>query len=230
MSSPFVWIRAASLLAIVFLPPVLLIIFVIRAYKAKQRPSHLVFPLLVGAAALANWFLFVSYLLTDQFNGAVFHSRISELATALLTITMLLVAVSTRVQVGRWMLVTCNLMVLLLWFGFAYSPQHWFWRTGVGNASVGGLATPVVVYIGNPRESEAESIAFVAVPDVGNYFIDFRDETFRETSRFEFLPLRYGVWTWRAAPNGTFRQPLPYQQVNQCRIGLADGQVLSIDF
>jgi hypothetical protein len=230
MSNAVIWIRAALLLTIILLPSVFVFIFVMRAYKARQRSSGFTFSLLMGAAALANWFLFVSYLLTDQFVGAVFHSYVSEFVIAILTATVLLVALSNSVQVGRWMLVSCNLVVLFLWFAFAYTPQHWFWRTEIGSASVGDRATPVVVYIANPRESEAESIALVAVPDVGNYFIDFRDETFRRASKFEFLPLHYGIWTWRAAPQGTFRQPLPYQQVNQTRIGLADGQVLSIDF
>ena len=227
MSNIFIWARALLLLAFVFLPLVLVLSAVVRARKSKQLPAFL---LLVGIAAIVNWGLFLSYAVTDTYNAAAFHFRISDVAPALLAFTLVFVALSVRVHAQRWMLLTSNLILLALWFMFTYSPQHWFGRSWMGNASIGDHKTPVVVYVANPRESEAESIALVRVPNIGDYFIDFGDETFREASKFELLPLHYGVWTWRAAPNGRFHQPLPYVQVNQCRIRLADGRVLSIDF
>jgi len=78
-----------------------------------------------------------------------------------------------KMHAQRWMLVASNLILLALWFTFAYSPQHWFGRSWIGSASIADRKTPVVVYVANPRESEAESIALVRLPHVGNYFIDF---------------------------------------------------------
>lgn len=227
MNSIFIWSRALLLLALAFLPPILVLSATVRARKSKQFHAFL---FLIGIAAIVNWALFVSYALTDIYHGAAYHFRISDLAPALLMLTLVFVALSVKVHAQRSMLVTSNLILLALWFVFAYSPQHWFGRSWMGSASIGDNKIPAVVYVANPRESEAESIALVRVPNVGDYFIDLGDEKFRDASKSELLPLHYGVWTWKAAPNGGFHQPLPYLQVNQCRIRVADGRVLSIDF
>jgi len=89
MINVFVWTRAVLLLGFVFLPPVLVLSSVTRARKSKQL---LAFPLLIGIAAIGNWVVFLAYALTDAFHGAAFHFRISELAPALLTCTLLFVA------------------------------------------------------------------------------------------------------------------------------------------
>lgn len=225
MNNSGAWPEAAELVVLVLLPSALVLAAMMPTHKSKQ---HFAFRLLLGIAALGNWALFLAFVLTDGFSP--FHIRIAEFAPALLLLTLVLIAVSRKVQARRWMLETSNVIVLALWFTFAYSPQHWFARGWLGSARIGDRTIPVVVYVAEPRDSEAASIALVRVRDVGNYFVDLGDETFREASSSELLPLHYGVWTWRAAPNGSFQPPLPYLRVNECRIRLGDGRVLSIDF
>ena len=86
------------------------------------------------------------------------------------------------------------------------------------------------MYIGNPRQSEAESIGLVHVPGVGDYFLDFGEETFRRASKREVVTLPFGAWTWRQITGGKFSPPLPFQHVNECRIPLSGGRVLTVAF
>jgi hypothetical protein len=66
------------------------------------------------------------------------------------TLTLVFVGLSVKLHAQRWMLVTSNLILLALWFVFAYSPQHWFGRSWMGRASIGDNKVPAVVYIANP--------------------------------------------------------------------------------
>ena len=93
-----------------------------------------------------------------------------------------------------------------------------------------GKRVPATVYIGNPRLSEAEAIALVHVPRVGNYFFDFGSETFREARPREVLVLRLGAWTWKPMTQGSFRPPLSFPKLNECRIAMSDGRVMTLDF
>jgi hypothetical protein len=72
-------------------------------------------------------------------------------------------------------------------FSIAYSPEHWLEREGFGSVRVDDRPVPATVYIGNP--SEAEAIALVHVPNVGDFLVDFSEETFREASKHEFIAL-----------------------------------------
>ena len=69
---------------------------------------------------------------------------------------------------------------------------------------VDAVPVPATVYIGNPRQSEAEAIALVHVPNVGDYLVDFSEETFRQASKPEFITLYYGAWTWKPMTHGRF--------------------------
>jgi hypothetical protein len=86
------------------------------------------------------------------------------------------------------------------------------------------------VYIGNPTSNEADAIALVHVPSVGNYLVDFSSETFREASSDEVVVLNVGAWTWNPMKQGQFRAPLPFLHVNECRIPISDGRVMTIMF
>ena len=86
------------------------------------------------------------------------------------------------------------------------------------------------MYIGNPTLSEAEAIALVHVLGVGDYFVDFSSETFPEASTHDFVDWHAGVWTWKPMTQAQFRPPLPFLQVNEYRIPLSDGRVVSIAF
>jgi len=89
---------------------------------------------------------------------------------------------------------------------------------------------PATMYLGKPRQSEAEAFAVVEVPGVGDYFLNFGEETFREASKHEFVALPFGAWTWRIMSHGEFGAPLPFRNVNEYRIQLSGGRVLTVAF
>jgi hypothetical protein len=76
-----------------------------------------------------------------------------------------------------------------------YAPAHWL-TPFTGTVTVDEHAAQADLYIGNPTHREAEAIAFVHVPGVGDYFLDFEQEKYREASRHEFAfwrTLRYAL-------------------------------------
>jgi hypothetical protein len=69
-----------------------------------------------------------------------------------------------------------------------------------------------------------------ACAQCGSYFLDFSEETFREASKYEFVPLPFGAWTWKPMTHGEFGPPLPFRNVNEYRIPLSGGRVLTVEF
>ena len=67
-----------------------------------------------------------------------------------------------------------------------------------------------VLALSSRAQSEAEAIAVVHVPGVGDYFLDFSEETFREASKHELVALPFGAWTSRTMSHGKFGPPLPF--------------------
>lgn len=232
MVSLVAWSRVAILLAWLLLPPVLGLICVIRCWRSKRPPAgwKKVSPVVVGTAVLANWIVFVLYLVTEQVGGVGVDYHISRLTPVLLAFSLLSIIVSIATYAGRRSLLLANILLLTMWFGIAYAPEHWLAREDIGTVTVDDHPVPAVIYIGNPRQSEAEAIALVHVPKVGDYFFDFGEETFREASKNEFIPLHYGAWTWKSMIHGQFRPPLPFRHVNECRIPLSDGRVVTVAF
>lgn len=224
------WIIAIRL-AGVLLPPLIGLFCVVRGWKSNRpvqgwkRTS----PVVLGAVVLANWAIFVMYVANEQI-GVGIEYHISRFASVLLLFSLLSVAVSTCTYAHRKSLVTANTLLLVMWFSIAFAPGHWLEREDLGSVRVNGRPVPSMVYIGDPRRSEAESIALVHVPGVGDYFVDFGEETFRETSKHEFVNLRCGAWTWKPMTSGQFRAPLPFINVNEVRIPLQDGRLVTITF
>jgi hypothetical protein len=107
-----------------------------------------------------------------------------------------------------------NFLVLVMWFSIAYAPQHWLERFDFETVKVDDRPVPATMYIGNPRRSEAEAIAVVHVPGVGDYFLDFSEETFREASKHELVALPFGAWTWRTIESRKIR---PALAISQCK-------------
>jgi hypothetical protein len=95
---------------------------------------------------------------------------------------------------------------------------------------IGDQHIPSIAYFGNPRQSEAEAIALVHVPNVGDYYFDFGQEKYRSASSWEFVRLGYGIWTWGRMTKGQWNEPLPTLDMNETRLRLADGKVLVIPF
>ena len=216
-----------------FSPPILALVSVIRTWRAPSsapsRKSGWAFA--VALAVIVNWLILFVYFLhfddTQLDRAAVLAYRLS---IVLLPFTLLSLVASMRQYATRLPLALANLVLATLWFTLGYAPQHWLTRMEIGSARVEGQQVPAVVYFGNPRRSEAELVALVQVPNIGDYYFDFGEERYRQASHLGFVPLHYGAWSWGPMIRGRWRMPLPSLQMNECRIPLPDGRVLTIGF
>jgi hypothetical protein len=115
-----------------------------------------------------------------------------------------------------------------LWF--LYVPGHWLTRVGFGTVTVDDRPAQADLYIGHPAQNQAEAIAFVHVPAVGDYFLDFEGEAYREASNHEFVRLNRGVWTFRSMNKGPFGALLPFRKVNELRFSSSKGHTIFVQF
>ena len=76
----------------------------------------------------------------------------------------------------------------------------------------------------------AEAIALVHVPGVGDYFLDFEEEEYREASNREFIHVGRSIWTLKPMRDGRFLSPLPFQRLNEFRIQSSNGQIVAVQF
>ena len=113
-----------------------------------------------------------------------------------------------------------------LWF--AYAPEHWMRRVEPV-VKVDERPVRADVYIGNPTLRENEAVALVHVPGVGDYFLSFDGESYRETSLQEFARVPGGAWTFRSMRKGHFSAPLPFLNVNEFRI-TSHGHTVTVQF
>lgn len=156
--------------------------------------------------------------------------RIGRFTSLFLIVSLSLVVLSLRASSFRLGVLVANFLVLVMWFSFAYAPKHWLERFDFETVKIDDRPVPAAMYIGNPWHSEAEAIAIVRVPGVGDYLLDCNGETFREASKHELVAMPFGAWTWRAMSDGKFGPPLPFRNVNEYRIPLSDGRVLTVSF
>lgn len=86
------------------------------------------------------------------------------------------------------------------------------------------------LYIGNPTHGEAEAIAFVHIAGVGDYFLNFEEEKYREASAHEFIRFKRGVWTFAPMNAGAFIAPLPFRRINEFHITASNGRTVAVQF
>jgi hypothetical protein len=117
-------LRATSLIrvsiaAIWLLSPPILAALAFRLWRQKQRPVgwKAAWPIVTGAAVLANWVLFVAFLATGQIGGFGSHYMTTRLADVFLLVSLLVLIASILTYVGRWQLSLASLLMLALWFG-----------------------------------------------------------------------------------------------------------------
>ena len=122
---------------------------------------------------------------------------------------------------------TVGLVCGVLWI--VYAPAHWLTPFGAA-VTVDDHPARADIYIGNPTQSEAEAIAFVHVPGVGDYFLDFENEGFREASSREFIRFKRGVWTLVAMNRGRFAAPLPFRRINEFHFQTSNGHTVTVQF
>jgi len=223
------WIRVSVGPAWLVSPGVLAIVALWR-WKRLRDPGGWkgTWPLILGTAALANWILLLRFLIKSETPYGAYYQ--TSALTGVLLLLSLLGGIASIAYAGRWQLPLANLFLLTLWVGIVYVPAHWLGRVDFGSVKVDDRLVPAAVYFGNPTDSEAETITLVHVPGVGDYFFDVSEETFRQASKNEFIQLHYGVWTFRSIRQGEFRPQLPDRNPNECRIALAGGHMLTIEF
>ncbi len=235
MLPPVLW-RVAALWRVglrltgLMLPPALALVGLFRGWKKGSLGDwKKISPVLLGVVALINWVVLVCFIANEKV-GVGLDYHLSRWIPALLGVSLLSVVVSIGAYAFRRAFLVANFLLLFMWFDIGYAPSHWLERVDFGSVSVNGQPVRAAVYIGNPTLSEAEAIAFVHVPGVGNYFVDFSSENFREASSYEVIVLHFGAWSWKPMNQGQFRPPLPYLHVNECRIPMSDGRVVTLAF
>jgi hypothetical protein len=170
------------------------------------------------------------YFIVNEKVGEEVDYHLWRWTPLLLGLSLISIAICVGAYAFRRSLLIANCLLLFTWFDIGYAPSHWLSRENLGSVRVNGQPVTATVYIGNPTLDEAEAIALVHVPSVGNYFVDFGSETFREASSQEVVVLPFGVWSWKPMNQGQFRPPLPFLNVNECRIPMADGRVMTVAF
>ena len=122
------------------------------------------------------------------------------------------------------------LLVLIVGgFWFFYAPTHWL-KPFTGTVSVDEHPVESDLYIGHPTDNEAEAIAFVHVPGIGDYFLDFEQEKYRAVSSREFMRFKRGVWTFAPMNQGRFVAPLPFRRLNEFHIAASNGHTVAVQF
>jgi len=108
-----------SIAALWLLSPPVLAIFALRLWKRKERPIgwKAAWPLVTAAAVLANWFLFIAFVLTGQIGGFGSHYMTTRLADVFLLVSVLVLIASILAYVGRWQLSLASTLMLALWVG-----------------------------------------------------------------------------------------------------------------
>ena len=114
-------------------------------------------------------------------------------------------------------------------FWLFYAPAHWL-TPFTGTVTVDDHPAQADLYIGNPTHREAYAIAFVHVPGVGDYFLDFEEEKYREASSHEFIRFKRGVWTFAPMNQGRFIPPLPFRKINEFHITASNGHTVAVQF
>jgi hypothetical protein len=108
-----------SIAAMWLLSPPFLAIFVLRLWKQKERPIgwKAAWPLITAAAVLANWVLFIAFVLAGQIGGFGSHYMTTRLADVFLLVSVLVLIASILAYVGRWQLSLASTLMLALWVG-----------------------------------------------------------------------------------------------------------------
>lgn len=136
--------------------------------------------------------------------------------------------VSIRQKIAIALLLLVVIAGLYVWL--VYSPEHWLERVNFGKVLLDDRPVQADIYMGHPTDNQGEVVALVHTTGEGDYFLDFNNELFREGTNHEFLRLNQGIWTYKPMREGQFRAALPLQNLNEFRLALPDGHVLTVKF
>jgi hypothetical protein len=212
------------------LPPALALVGLVRGWRKENLGDwKKISPVILGVVTLLNWVVLVCFIANGKL-GVGLDYGLSRWTPALLGLSLLSVVASIGAYAFRRSFLIASSLLLFTWFDIGYAPRHLLERVDFGSVSVNGQPVSAAVYIGNPTSNEAEAIALVHVPSVGNYLVDLSSGTFREALSHEVVVLNFGAWTWKPMKEGQFRVPLPFLRVNECRILMPDGRLMTIAF
>ncbi|MDQ1453541.1 MAG: hypothetical protein QOK38_3407 [Acidobacteriaceae bacterium] len=112
----------------------------------------------------------------------------------------------------------------------SYSREHWMGRADWPVVKVDDRPVSADVYIGTPTHYESDAISLVRAPGVGDYFLNFDGESYRDASHHEFIDLLGGgVWTSKPMGEGHFSECLPMLNINEFRFS-SHGHTLTVQF
>jgi hypothetical protein len=108
-----------SVAAMWLLSPPVLAVLAVRLWTRNERPVgwKAAWPLITAAAVLANWVLFIAFVLTGQIGGFGSHYMTTRLADVFLLASMMVLVASILAYVGRWQLSLASTLMLALWVG-----------------------------------------------------------------------------------------------------------------
>ncbi len=217
----------AVLILLWLLSPAFFLFLYLRGLRSAMsiRGRRIRIWLAVSSVAI-NWILFVALLIRSQTPyGMIFQT--SLLTDFLLGLSCFGVVLGIR----KWPLAMANVALITLWVAIAYAPAHWLghWRAQC-TVRVNGQQVSATLFLGNPYDSEAEEIALVDIPGVGDYFLSFGAEKVRLASEKELVHLPGGIWDFKSLRQMSFVEPLPSTELNQFRIAAPDGRVIDVQF
>lgn len=213
------------------LSPPTLTVFGLRDWKRKRRGGGLQvrLPLALGMVLLADWVLFVQFVMQSRTPYGMYF-RTTWATAALLLLSFLAAIASLAAPMGRWQLALAGVLILSLWVCVGYAPAHYLGRD-FATVAVDDHPVAASVYLGHPTDMEAEAFALVRLEHGGgDYLLDFDSEKVRPANRSEYVRIPGGVWYLRSMQSGVFVEPLPPRQLNQFRLLSRDGHVITVQF
>ena len=118
--------------------------------------------------------------------------------------------------------------VVWVWCSVTYLPEHLMRRTHWVTVTVDGHPTNADVYLGQPTEQVAEAYVLVHAPSLGDYLLNFENESYREASEHEFIRGEGRVWFLKRMQEGRFNSPAQ-MKLNKYVIS-SRGHVVTIQF
>jgi hypothetical protein len=212
--------------------PLILIGFGLRGWKQKRRHRGVGtnLPIALGTVLLADWVLFVRFVIQSETTYGMYF-KTTWATAALLLLSALTAIASLSAPTGRWQLALAGVLILSLWVSVGYAPAHYLRRIDFASVTVDDHSFEASVYLGHPTDMEAEAFALVRLEHAGgNYLLDFDSERVRPANGSEYVHIPGGVWYLRSMQSGTFTEPLPPRQMNQFRVLSRDGRIITVQF
>ena len=212
--------------------PLALTAFGLRDWKKKRLGTSLrhQLPLALGTVLLADWALFVYFVIHSATPYGMYF-RTSWETAVLLLLSFIAAIAAFAGSSGRWQLAFASALIVSLWVCIGYAPAHYLRRADFGTVTVDDHPAGAYVYLGHPTDMEAEAFALVQIENGGgDYLLNFDSGKVRPARESEYVRIPGGVWFFRSMQRGTFAEPLPPRQMNQFLIRSGDGHVIAVQF